>query len=72
MDLDLLQVGYTPDYLFLLQTILRSDPQVINIFPENFFAPNVLLNVLRIVIDVHASIIDYFMLLFCRVLSILL
>ncbi|RRT35119.1 hypothetical protein BHE74_00047963, partial [Ensete ventricosum] len=22
------QVGYTPDYLFLLQTILRSDPQV--------------------------------------------
>ncbi|KAK2982510.1 hypothetical protein RJ640_026353 [Escallonia rubra] len=23
----LLQVGYTPDYLFLLQTILRSDPQ---------------------------------------------
>lgn len=24
----LLQVGYTPDYLFLLQTILRSDPQV--------------------------------------------
>jgi hypothetical protein len=26
--LPLLQVGYTPDYLFLLQTILRSDPQV--------------------------------------------
>lgn len=23
-----LQVGYTPDYLFLLQSILRSDPQV--------------------------------------------
>ena len=23
------QVGYTPDYLFLLQTILRSDPQVL-------------------------------------------
>jgi len=23
-----LQVGYTPDYLFLLQTILRTDPQV--------------------------------------------
>lgn len=23
-----MQVGYTPDYLFLLQTILRSDPQV--------------------------------------------
>ncbi|RWW04569.1 hypothetical protein GW17_00032197 [Ensete ventricosum] len=25
---DLVKVGYTPDYLFLLQTILRSDPQV--------------------------------------------
>ncbi|MCD7452853.1 Clathrin heavy chain, partial [Datura stramonium] len=24
---DLVKVGYTPDYLFLLQTILRSDPQ---------------------------------------------
>lgn len=24
----LMQVGYTPDYLFLLQTILRTDPQV--------------------------------------------
>ncbi|XP_047174897.1 clathrin heavy chain 2-like [Vigna umbellata] len=23
------QVGYTPDYLFLLQTILQSDPQVL-------------------------------------------
>lgn len=26
--ISLMQVGYTPDYLFLLQTILRSDPQV--------------------------------------------
>jgi hypothetical protein len=25
------QVGYTPDYLFLLQTILRTDPQVIGL-----------------------------------------
>ena len=28
MSVLLLQVGYTPDYLFLLQTILRTDPQV--------------------------------------------
>ena len=27
-----MQVGYTPDYLFLLQTILRSDPQVFAFF----------------------------------------
>lgn len=26
---ELMQVGYSPDYLFLLQTILRSDPQVL-------------------------------------------
>ena len=34
VDLTLLlfQVGYTPDYLFLLQTILRTDPQVIVCF----------------------------------------
>lgn len=24
----LMKVGYTPDYMFLLQTILRTDPQV--------------------------------------------
>lgn len=29
ISMPLLQVGYTPDYLFLLQTILRTDPQVL-------------------------------------------
>lgn len=28
----ILQVGYAPDYLFLLQTILRQDPQVYALF----------------------------------------
>jgi clathrin heavy chain len=31
-----LQVGYTPDYLFLLQTILRTDPQVIDYFKQTW------------------------------------
>jgi len=30
------QVGYTPDYLFLLQTILRTDPQVTDLFKQNW------------------------------------
>jgi len=32
-----MQVGYTPDYLFLLQTILRSDPQVCELFCNRIF-----------------------------------
>jgi len=27
-DLALLQVGYTPDYMWLMQTMLRNNPQV--------------------------------------------
>ncbi|THU64931.1 hypothetical protein C4D60_Mb01t31690 [Musa balbisiana] len=47
---DLVKVGYTPDYLFLLQTILRSDPQR-NMIRE---ATRFLLDVLKPNLPEHA------------------